>query len=204
MASYSPTNSAQACPTQGSTWAASSKLPPSPNSAVCSCMVQSLNCTAKSGISDDDVKTNFDYLCDPNNGNFCGGILANGSTGVYGAYSMCKPTERISWAFNAFFNDQTKNNPKNTDPCDFKGAAQKQTGKVSDTCKNVVNQAGDSGTGVITGAPSPSSTGSGGGAASSSTGAASVLKVPSFSFGVLQMAVYVTFAASVGAGMVLL
>ncbi|KAL8717291.1 MAG: hypothetical protein Q9225_005451 [Loekoesia sp. 1 TL-2023] len=204
MASYSPTNKAQACPTQGSVWAASETLPPSPNDAVCSCMVQSLNCTAKSDISDDDIKTNFDYLCDPSNGNFCGGILANGSTGVYGAYSMCNAKERISWAFNAFFMDQTKNNPKNTDPCNSNGAAQKQTPKSAGTCRAVVSQAGDSGTGVITSAPSPSSTSSGGGSASSSTGAASVLTVPNFSFGMLQMAVYVIIAALVGAGMVLL
>ncbi|KAI4197609.1 MAG: hypothetical protein LQ346_002954 [Caloplaca aetnensis] len=204
MASYSPSNSAQACPTQDSTWEASVKLPPSPNNAVCSCMVQSLNCTANSGISDDDIKTNFDYLCDPNNGDYCGGIQANGTTGVYGAYSMCSTKERISWAFNAFYNDQTKNNPKNTDPCNFKGAAQKQTGKASNTCKTVVDQAGDSGTGAITSAPTPSSTGSSGAAASSTTGAAAALKIPSFSFGLLHMTVYVTFAASVGAGMVLL
>lgn len=167
-------------------------------------MVQSLNCTANSGISDDDIKTNFDYLCDPNNGDYCGGIQANGTTGVYGAYSMCSTKERISWAFNAFYNDQTKNNPKNTDPCNFKGAAQKQTGKASNTCKTVVDQAGDSGTGAITSAPTPSSTGSSGAAASSTTGAAAALKIPSFSFGLLHMTVYVTFAASVGAGMVLL
>ncbi|KAL9603655.1 MAG: hypothetical protein Q9219_000974 [cf. Caloplaca sp. 3 TL-2023] len=210
MASYSPTNKAQACPTQGSVWAANETLPPSPNEAVCSCMVQSLNCTAKSSISDDDIKTNFDYLCDPSNGDFCSGILANGSTGVYGAYSMCNTQERISWAFNAFFMDQTTNNKQNTDPCNFQGVAQKQTPKSSGTCRTVVNQAGDSGTGVITSAPSPSSTRSGGGggggsgSASSGTGAASALNVPSFSFVFLHMAAYVTVAALVGAGTILL
>lgn len=85
MASYTPGNQPQACPTQDAVWAASTKLPPSPNEAVCSCMTQSLNCTAKSSISADDVETNFNYLCDPHNGDFCSGILANGSTGVYGA-----------------------------------------------------------------------------------------------------------------------
>ncbi|KAL8641337.1 MAG: hypothetical protein Q9228_001833 [Teloschistes exilis] len=204
MSAYSPSNKAQACPTQDAMWAANSTLPPSPNEAVCSCMVQSLNCTAKSNIDDDAIETNFNYLCDPHNGDFCSGILANGSTGVYGAYSMCNAQERISWAFNAFFMDQTKNNAQNTDPCNFKGAAQKQTPKVSGTCRTVVSQAGDSGTGAITAAPSSTSTSSGGGAASSSTGAASALTIPGFSYGVLPMAVYLTFAALAGAAMVLL
>ncbi|KAL8739226.1 MAG: hypothetical protein Q9181_000117 [Wetmoreana brouardii] len=204
MASYSPTNKPQSCPTQGPGWAANTTLPPSPNNAVCSCMTQSLNCTAKSDISDDDIETNFNYLCDPSNGDFCSGILANGSTGVYGAYSMCNAQERISWAFNAFFMDQTKNNVKNTDPCNFQGAAQKQTPKSAGTCRSVVSQAGDSGTGVITSAPTPSSTSSGGGSAASTTGAASTLTVPNFSYGMLQMTVYIAIATLVGGGMVLL
>ncbi|KAL8732167.1 MAG: hypothetical protein Q9166_002914 [cf. Caloplaca sp. 2 TL-2023] len=203
MSAYSPTNKPQACPKEDNAWSASEKLPPSPNNAVCSCMVQSLNCTAKSDISDDDLQTNFDYLCDPNNGDFCSGILANGTTGEYGAYSMCTPQERIAWAFNAFFMDQTKNNKQNTDPCNFKGVAQKQTPKAAGTCKDVVSQAGDSGTGVITGAPSATGSNSGG-SASSSTGAASALTVPGFNAGFFQMAAYVTVAAFIGAGMVLL
>ena len=201
MSAYSPTNKAQACPTQGSTWEASTKLPPTPNDSVCSCMVQSLNCTAKSSISDDDITTNFDYLCDPSNGDFCSGILANGSTGVYGAYSMCSTKERVAWAFNAYYMDQTKNNPKNTDPCDFKGVAQKQTPKTAGTCKAVVSQAGDSGTGVVTSAPSSTNSGS---SSASSSGAAGILTIPSFSIGAIQMATYVTLAALVGAGMVFL
>ncbi|CAL8577679.1 1 3-beta-glucanosyltransferase gel4 [Xanthoria parietina] len=203
MSAYLPTNKPQACPRQNNLWAASEKLPPSPNNAVCSCMVQSLNCTANSDISDDDMQTNFDYLCDPNNGNYCSGILANGSTGVYGAYSMCAPKERIAWAFNAFFMDQTKNNPQNTDPCNFKGAAKKQTAKANGDCRNVVNQAGDAGTGVVTGAPTATG-GSSGGSSAATTGAASALIVPGFNAGMLQMAAYITFAALIGASMVLL
>ncbi|KAL8962818.1 MAG: hypothetical protein Q9193_000836 [Seirophora villosa] len=204
MSAYSPTNRPQACPTQDSAWSASERLPPTPNNAVCSCMVQSLNCTAQDDISEDAITTNFDYLCDPNNGDYCSGILANGSTGDYGAYSMCNAAERVSWAFNAFFEDQRRNNPQNTDPCNFDGAARTQTGRASGNCRNVVDQAGGSGTGAVTSAPAPSSTSSGGAAASSSTAAASVLVVPSFSLGMLQLAVYATIAALVGAGMIIL
>ncbi|KAL8915571.1 MAG: hypothetical protein Q9171_000136 [Xanthocarpia ochracea] len=203
MSAYSPTNRPQACPEQDDAWSASERLPPSPNNAVCSCMVQSLNCTANSDISDDEMQTNFDYLCDPTNGNYCSGILGNGTDGVYGAYSMCTPEERISWAFNAFFMDQTKNNPQNTDPCNFRGAARKQTARANGNCRNVVNQAGDSGTGVITGAPAATGVSSED-PSSSSEGAANTLTVPGFNAGMLQMAVYVTVAAFIGAAMVLL
>ncbi|KAL9002969.1 MAG: hypothetical protein Q9188_004135 [Gyalolechia gomerana] len=204
MASYSPTNSPQPCPSKGRAWSANTTLPPSPNNAVCDCMVKSLNCTARSDINDDAITTNFGYLCDPSNGDYCSGILANGSTGVYGAYSMCNSKERLAWAFNAFFMDQTRNNPQNTNPCDFDGAGRRQTPESAGTCKSVVSQAGDSGTGSITSAPSPGSTSSGGGSASSSTGAASVLAVPAFDLGMLRMATYVTIAALIGAGLVLL
>ncbi|KAL8675403.1 MAG: hypothetical protein Q9168_000234 [Polycauliona sp. 1 TL-2023] len=208
MSAYSPSNKPQSCPQQGSDWDASEKLPPSPNNAVCSCMVQSLNCTANADISDNTTKTNFDYLCDPTNGDYCSGILANGSQGVYGAYSMCSSQERIAWAFNAYFMDQTKNNPKNTDPCDFNGAGKKQTAKANGDCRNVVDQAGDAGTGVITGAPAATATGgsSGGGSggSSDSKGAASALSVPGFNAGMLQLGAYITVAAFIGASMVLL
>lgn len=116
---------------------------------------------------------------------------------------MCAPKERIAWAFNAFFMDQTKNNPQNTDPCNFKGAAKKQTAKANGDCRNVVNQAGDAGTGVVTGAPTATG-GSSGGSSAATTGAASALIVPGFNAGMLQMAAYITVAALIGASMVLL
>ncbi|KAL8963791.1 MAG: hypothetical protein Q9183_004954, partial [Haloplaca sp. 2 TL-2023] len=202
MDSYSPTNEPQACPTQDADWEANTMLPPSPNNAVCSCMVQSLNCTVQDDISEEDITTQFEYLCDPNNGDFCSGILANGSTGVYGAYSMCGAEERLAWAFNAFFMDQTRNNPDNTDPCNFDGAARKQTPTSPGSCRSVVSQAGDSGTGAITSAPAPTS--SGGDSDSDSDSGAGALVMPSFHLGTLPLAAYVSVAALVGVGMVLL
>ncbi|KAL9607963.1 MAG: hypothetical protein Q9167_007174 [Letrouitia subvulpina] len=201
MSTYSPSNKAQACPTLGPTWRASEKLPPSPNTQVCSCMVQNLTCVADSNISDDDIKKNFDFLCDPNNGNYCSGIDSNATTGVYGAYSMCSPSQRISWAMDAFYKDQTTNNPDNNNPCDFKGVAKKQTPKANGACEDVVSQAGAAGTGVVTAAPT--GTGSSGSSASSS-GAAAITSIPSFDFGMLQLAAYITVAALVGASMVVL
>ena len=205
-ASYSPTNSPQACPTTD-TWQAATNLPPTPNDAICQCMVQNLTCVAKSNLSPDKIKQEFDYICDPAQGNNCAGILANGSTGVYGAFSGCSDSERLSYAFNQYYLNQTATNTANTSPCDFSGSANKVTPKLASSCKAVVSQAGSGGTGSITSTPTGgSSSGSGSGPSSTSTGksAAVILGVPDFDFGVLKLAAYVTSAMLVGAGMILL
>lgn len=204
LTSYSPTNSAQACPTIGSSWEAVSDLPPSPNEAICSCMVQNLTCIAKPNLSADDLKTQFDFICDPAQGDNCGAIDADPKTGVYGAYSMCKAMERLSKAFDTYYQDQVANNKQNTSPCDFKGAATKQSPKLASSCQAAVSQAGPAGTGVITSIPSGTGSGSGSSGATTSKKSAGSVVVPGFNFGLLQLAVYVTVAVLTGAGMILL
>lgn len=201
-ASYSPTNSAQACPTLGDSWEAKNVLPPSPNEEICGCMVQNLTCTAKADLSDDDITAQFDYICSPKQGNNCGAVTGDPKTGVYGAFSMCKAVDRLSKAFDTYYQDQVANNPQNTKPCDFKGAAQKQSPKLDSSCRAAVSQAGPAGTGVITSVPS--GTGSGSSSATTSKKSAGSVFVPSFSFGLLQLAAYVTVAVLTGAGMLLL
>ena len=203
-ASYTPTNRAQACPTLGKSWNALSKIPPSPNEQICSCMVQNLTCKAKPDITAEVIKTNFDYICDPGNGDFCGAITADASTGVYGAFSMCNPVERLSKAFDTYYHNQVASNPANTSPCDFKGAAMKQNPKPPASCSAAISQAGPAGTGVIT--STPSGTGSGGASSTTSTkkSMAGTVAVPDFNFSLLQLAVYVTIGTLTGAGMVLL
>ena len=202
-ASYSPTNSPQACPSVDSTWEAKNVLPPIPNTQLCGCMMQNLTCVAKANLDNATSTAQFGFVCDPSNGNYCEGINANATTGVYGAYSMCNATERLSWAFNQFYLNQTANNKANTSPCDFKGAATKQSKQPNGNCQALVSQAGPAGTGVVT--SSPSGTGSSSSSASTSTkSSAGLVTVPRFDFGMLQLAAYVTVATLVGAGMVML
>jgi len=163
-------------------------------------MVANLTCVAKSDISPSDTKTNLDYLCGLGAGANCVGITPNATTGKYGSYSMCNATEKLSWAMNEFYKNQTANNPGNSNPCDFKGAATKQTPNTADSCKALVSQAGPAGTGTVTSAPSATGAGSSG----TPKGAAGVITVPKFDFGLLQLAVYAVTAGLVGAGMVLL
>ena len=212
FASYTPSNSPQACPTT-STWQAATALPPTPNEAICSCMMSSLKCAAKSSLSDTDVAKQFAYICSPTVGgvNNCEGILANGTTGAYGAYSMCNGTERLSWAYNQYYLNQTSTNTQNNQACDFSGTAQTQSAKAASSCASITSQAGAQGTGTVTNAPaatdiSGSGNGNGGSSGTSSTSkaAAIVLTVPALDFGILKLAAYVTSAMLVGVGMVLL
>lgn len=200
-AAYNPSNSPQACPTIGSSWEAVTKLPPSPNTASCDCMVSNLTCVAKGGLSDDDIEDQFAYLCSPELGNTCRGILANASTGNYGAWSMCSATQRLSWAFNQYYLNQTATNTRNNNPCDFSGTARKVTPKLSDSCRGVVNQAGAAGTGAVTNAPTATG---GSGKGSSSSGAANALTIPTFDVALLKMGLYVFTTMAIGAGIVLM
>ena len=199
MGSYSPSNSPQACPPTTNTtfWAASSNLPPTPNEQVCGCMAKNLTCTAKSSVSTDDFEDLFNAAC---KGVDCDGINANGTTGQYGAYSMCSAADKLAFAFNAYV--QKNGLGPNNQNCDFSGNAQKQSATVSDQCSALLSQAGSAGTGVVT--SMPSGTNAIGGAASSSTGAAALITIPDFDFGLLKMGTYVTVAVMAGAGMILL
>ena len=100
MDSYTPSNTQpRDCPATGEYWQASTSLPPTPNEGLCQCMVKSLDCVAKSSVSQDAMGELFGYVCGQPNTD-CSEILANGTTGIYGAFSMCSTSERLSWVFN--------------------------------------------------------------------------------------------------------
>ena len=159
-------------------------------------MVANLTCKAKSSVSNDDFADLFRTACGKGN---CDGINKNGTTGKYGAYSMCATSDQLSFAFNAYYQQLSGD----SNSCNFNGNAQKQTASVSSQCKALLSEAGPAGTGVVTSAPS--GTGAAGGAAtSSSSGVAALVTVPEFDFGLLKLGTYVTAAVMAGAGMILL
>jgi len=63
-------------------------------------MVSALSCVAATKVQEKDTGDLFNYICGEAKTD-CSGITANGTTGEYGAYSMCSPLERVSWAMNA-------------------------------------------------------------------------------------------------------
>ncbi|KAK2767903.1 1,3-beta-glucanosyltransferase gas1 [Emmonsiellopsis sp. PD_33] len=194
MSEYKPTNDAlQTCPDNKS-WKANKVLPPTPNKDLCGCMVKSLSCVAKSSITDKEMGKQFGLVCGMGE-NTCAGISADAEKGVYGAYSMCSPREQLSFAFNNYYQQQTKaGNGDNA--CDFDGKAQRQSATESKgTCADLMEQAGSDGTGQITGGP---------GAASTSSGAAFPTGVPAFDFGLLKLGAYVVSAMFAGVGVILL
>ncbi len=197
-ASYSPTNTqAQSCPATGTAWQAASALPPTPNVDLCGCMVKSLSCVAKPDVNATGIGDLFHTVCGLQQG-VCDGITANGTTGTYGSYGMCNATEKLSWAFNSYFQKQNSN----PSACDFSGAATTQAAaSASGNCQALMSQAGSAGTGTVTSAPTG---GNGGSSTGTKKAAAGAVTVPRFDFGMLQLGAYVVGAVLTGAGMILL
>lgn len=135
-ASYTPTNTAaQSCPTVDSSWqVAATGLPPTPDAAVCNCMVSTLTCTVSDSVSSSDYDTLFSEVCGYNDGAACVEITANTTAGTFGAYSMCNATQQLSYAFNAYYVKEGT-----SDACDFDGSAQivKAAGAAS-SCSSII------------------------------------------------------------------
>lgn len=205
-AAYTPTNTAaQACPTIGSNWQASEKLPPSPNPDLCECMVKSLKCGVKDNVSDKDIGKLFGIVCGYDG--ICDGISGNATSGKYGAYSMCQARDRVSFAINRYYEQQVaKGNGDSA--CDFDGAAElKSSSSTSGTCGTLLNEAGVEGTGTVTSSPtSPGGSGAAStGSSSSSSAAARPMAVPgSVQVGMWQFGAYIITAVIAGVGMIVL
>ncbi|CZT47096.1 related to 1,3-beta-glucanosyltransferase [Rhynchosporium secalis] len=162
-ATYRPTNTVgQSCPAVASTWAVSETgLPPTPNQAVCDCMMSTLSCTVNTkNVNDTQIGDLFSQVCGYNNGQACTGISTNTTTGNYGVYSMCSPAEKLSNAFDTYYQQQKKASTA----CNFGGAAQViQAAGAAKSCSSIIAAATAAG-----GATIPSG-GSGSGAAQSTS-----------------------------------
>jgi len=153
-------------------------------------MVNSLTCVAKSSVDKSKYGDLFSFTC--GKGTDCTGINGNGTTGAYGAYSMCGASERLSWAMNAYYDAQNKASTA----CDFNGDGQTQTPtSASGACATLLKEAGGTkGTGTVTSAPTSSS---------SSTSSASSAPIPSIWLGSYKIASAMVVAFFGGVAMII-
>ncbi|ODM14616.1 1,3-beta-glucanosyltransferase gel4 [Aspergillus cristatus] len=204
-ASYTPTNSAlQSCPSVNSAWeAAATPLPPTPNSELCSCMSKSAKCVVKDSVSSSDYSDLFGVVCGYTD---CSGVSANGTSGDYGAYSMCSAKDQLNFIINHYYEKQGSK----ASACDFGGSATTtSTTAPSGTCKSLMSEAGSAGTGTVTSQPTAtgsSESESAFASSSSSQGAAAGGVTPSVAigFGSVQFGAYAVTAVLAGLGMILL
>lgn len=159
-ASYTPSNSAQECPTVDANWLAkSSPLPPYPNSEICDCLVDTLECVVKDAVDIKDYEALFGQVCGYGEG-ICDDISHNATNGSYGVYSVCSPKEQLSHVISNYFVGQNRSE----NACDFDGKAQLHAYlDLGDDCKKLIAQAGSTPT---------ASAGSPGATTSTSKGAA--------------------------------
>ncbi|OJJ82857.1 glycoside hydrolase family 72 protein [Aspergillus glaucus CBS 516.65] len=203
---YEPTNSAlQSCPAVNSAWrAAATPLPPSPNKDLCTCMMDSLECTVKGKMDGEKVGEVFGTVCGYD---VCDGVSANATTGDYGAYSVCTPKEQLAYAMNVYYKQQ-KAKGNGASACDFDGAATTKTSSSpSGTCSALLKEAGSAGTGTVTSSPTGNAnqvSASGSASASGSEGAAHMVAPGAVRVGVWQFGAYLATAVVAGAGMILL
>lgn len=197
-ASYTPTNTAAAsCPSVNSNWQAATALPPTPNQALCSCMYNALSCVPNN-VAEDKIGQLFGLVCGYNDGS-CNGILANGTSGNYGAYGMCSPTEQLGWVLNTYYQKQRAQG-NGASACSFGGSATlKSVTSPTGSCSSLISAAGAAGTGSV----SASVTGSSGSSSGSHNAAPSTMH-QSVAFGSLHIAGYVLAAIGSGVAMIML
>ncbi|KAM0715842.1 hypothetical protein Q7P37_008356 [Cladosporium fusiforme] len=209
MESYSPTNSAAACPTDAKSWnAVASPLPPTPNKQLCACMFNSLTCAPNSDLDGESTGKLFGTVCGLGDGAQCDGIAANATTGDFGAYSMCNATEKLGWIMDAYYQAQSGENQASA--CDFDGsAATKSAVSPSGVCSDLMSEAGTEGTGEVKSKPTDTGAGeaSNGGKgedASGSEGAGNMFNAPSYTSGSWQAVSLLVVGLASGFGMILL
>lgn len=199
-ASYTPTNTVlQTCPTKGTNWdAVASPLPPTADDTLCGCVYDAAACVPDSSLSTAKLGKLLGVVCGYTD---CSGIDSNGTTGKYGAYSMCGVKDQLAFALDKYYGEQDNA----ASACSFSGSAStKATTAATGACSSQIKQAGTAGTGTVTTeATATGDSGSSSSTSTSSSGASGIIH-PASSFGSFQIAAYIATALFTGMGMILL
>ncbi|GES58668.1 1,3-beta-glucanosyltransferase [Aspergillus terreus] len=199
-ASYTPTNTAlQSCPAVTSDWRAkATPLPPTPNEELCDCMVAAAGCVVKDSISTSKYSDLFSTICGMTE---CDGVLANGTTGVYGAYGMCNAKAQLNFLLNKYYTEHSSQ----ASACSFGGSATTtSTTKPTGTCSSLMKEAGTAGTGTVTSKPTGTSSGEAASSSSSSGVGVPLAGSTMVTVGSFQLGAYAVTAVVAALGMVLL
>ncbi|KAI0277784.1 glycoside hydrolase family 72 protein [Russula brevipes] len=119
--SSAPASAYPACPTQNTSFLASTKLPPTPSDAACQCVVSNLSCRFNpqtpntTAIIGSLIGTACGPLAQSRLG--CGDITADGQTGTYGLMAACDPSIRLSYIMSLYY----EANNRNAQQCSFGG-----------------------------------------------------------------------------------
>lgn len=197
MNSYNPTNSPQPCPAAraGSNWEAAEALPPTPNKDTCNCMMDTLTCVASSSLKPDNYGALFGQVCGQSN-KPCAGITANTTMGVYGAYSMCNATQKLSFVLDAYY----KATGSSSANCDWKGQATVVRAKGAQaSCSAALSSAAAANSVAATATAGAASQGGNGGNGGGNGG-----KNAAGSMKELAIGVWAVFAVGIGAAVVAL
>ncbi|KAJ1724874.1 1 3-beta-glucanosyltransferase gel4 [Coemansia erecta] len=131
MSEYKPGGRASVCPQVSSVWAVKADaLPPTPSSARCQCMMDSLGCTLKStDLTPDEGKVLGEAvgsICGQTN---CNEISYDTSKGNYGNYVACDSAQRSAWALDkSYINSRyTQCDVSGVDTITVKSPKQKDT-----------------------------------------------------------------------------
>ncbi|KAI8368796.1 Glucanosyltransferase-domain-containing protein [Choanephora cucurbitarum] len=132
MDAYNPQKPASNCPALSETWKASSKLPPTPSSGACECMIQNMKCVASDKVTDvpgevgsNTLGSQLDTMCGLVS---CSEISGDAEKGVYGAFSFCNSRDKLSWLYNLKATE-LKDSP---DSCNFSNLGQEVSPKKND------------------------------------------------------------------------
>ena len=155
-----------ACPAEASTWRASAELPPTPDEAVCDCLDYTLACVVDSSVDEEDYSDLYSIVCGMTD---CSAISANGTSGVYGAFSYCGDKAKLSYVLNQYYVD----NGKHSTDCDFGGSASLVSTSTASTCSSILSSASAAVSNAATSTASGSDSASGSSSTSSSTASAS-------------------------------
>lgn len=199
---YTPSNQPATCPEVSSNWKVKGDaLPPTPDEKLCDCMYKSLSCVPSRNLSPKDYGPIFGFICGAK-GNSCAGITANTETGVYGAYAMCNPQQKLGHVLDTYYRSQNSA----SGACDFENQAFLQKKGAADAAceKGLASASAQNSVAATATSGSSGAAGTAGTAAKSSSFAAPVPMKNLFTMGDLAIGLYAAVAMGVGAGMVLL